>query len=224
MDIQEKLNMMINDLTPIYMKDGDKPLFLAIEVAKKWGHTNIKQALDRSVSDNEKLLINRVKNPDVYTYVVNTYGLSKKIQSFWLLSEPAVYMLALRSNNQKSKDFISSVANKIVAIRETEGFSVSEFVDVMSGAYTIKNSSKTYLMVDNSNGYVKIGKSINPKKRERTLLSEKPTIKLLFVCENNVESELHQKYASKRIRGEWYKISLDEVASIVKKYRFVKID
>ena len=37
-------------------------------------------------------------------------------------------------------------------------------------------------------GLTKIGKAINPKQRERTLLqSEKPTISLFAICKDNVE-------------------------------------
>ena len=57
-------------------------------------------------------------------------------------------------------------------------------------------------------GLTKIGKAINPKQRERTLLqSEKPTISLFAICENNVELKLHKEFKDKRIREEWSGLS-----------------
>jgi vacuolar-type H+-ATPase subunit F/Vma7 len=75
-----------------------------------------------------------------------------------------------------------------------------------------------YLMVDSSTKYVKIGNSINPHKRERTLQSEKPTIEILHIFNKNIETELHQKYSKKRIRGEWFNLTTNEVSRIIKKY------
>ena len=81
-------------------------------------------------------------------------------------------------------------------------------------------SQKTYLMKDSNTGLIKIGKAVNPKFRERTLQSEKPTISLFAICDNLVERELHKKYNDKRVRGEWFKLSEDEVSKIVSKYNF----
>lgn len=73
---------------------------------------------------------------------------------------------------------------------------------------------KTYLMVDTINNVYKIGKSLNPNFRERTLLSQKPFIKTLFICNKNIESKLHKKYSNKRIRGEWFKLSESDIKEI----------
>ena len=83
-----------------------------------------------------------------------------------------------------------------------------------------KSNQKTYLMKDSNTGLIKIGKAIDPKFRERTLQSEKPTISLFAICDNLVEDELHKKYNDKRIRGEWFKLSEDEVSDIIKEYDF----
>lgn len=79
----------------------------------------------------------------------------------------------------------------------------------------------TYLMKDTSNGYYKIGMSNNPTYRERTLQSEKPTIELVHsrkFCDRkkarNHEKELHEKFKSKRIRGEWFDLDIKDVVLI----------
>lgn len=81
---------------------------------------------------------------------------------------------------------------------------------------TSSNKTYIYLMIDNSNGYYKIGRSIKPKKRERTLQSEKPTIDLLFYWSSYliVETELHEYFADKRIRGEWFNLTDEDIQYI----------
>lgn len=66
---------------------------------------------------------------------------------------------------------------------------------------------KTYLMIDHNTNLYKIGSSDEPKYRERTLQSEKPTIELLYVLEDNREKELHERFAQYRVRGEWFDLS-----------------
>lgn len=68
-----------------------------------------------------------------------------------------------------------------------------------------------YLMLDETNGYHKIGISNHPEYRERTLQSEKSTITLLCAKEyptrivaEAIEPALHKAYADKRVRGEWF--------------------
>lgn len=81
---------------------------------------------------------------------------------------------------------------------------------------------KTYIMFDSNTGYHKIGKSISATKREKTLQSEKPTIKLVLICEENIESYLHKKYSEKRIRGEWFDLDADDLLELIEIYNFKK--
>lgn len=74
-----------------------------------------------------------------------------------------------------------------------------------------------YLMFDTRTAYTKIGRSKNPKARERTLQSDNPLIELLGSIEApvTVEKELHRRYADKRIRGEWFDLSESDRAEIL---------
>ena len=71
--------------------------------------------------------------------------------------------------------------------------------------------TKTYLMKDFFRGVHKIGKSINPQVRERTLQSEVPTIELVHVIDEDIEKHLHEKFSPKRIRGEWFNLSINDL-------------
>ncbi len=70
-----------------------------------------------------------------------------------------------------------------------------------------------YLMIETTNNFHKIGISNNPTYREKTLQSDKPTIELLHKksfpnrkIAEILERTLHQTYANKRIRGEWFEL------------------
>ena len=61
-----------------------------------------------------------------------------------------------------------------------------------------------------ANGYYKIGTSRRPVVRERTLQAQEPDIRLLASvdAEGIRERELHQRYARKRVRGEWFALGM----------------
>lgn len=71
-----------------------------------------------------------------------------------------------------------------------------------------------YLMRNNRNGLTKIGKSIAPKFREKTLQSEEPEISIIFIshlCGESAETNLHEKFSEKRIRGEWFNLNSEDI-------------
>ena len=83
---------------------------------------------------------------------------------------------------------------------------------------TLNKLPKAYIMKDDNTGYYKIGKSVNPKLREKTLQSEKPTIKMIKVFDKDIEKELHNQYKEFRVRGEWFNLNSIQVNYICTKY------
>lgn len=79
---------------------------------------------------------------------------------------------------------------------------------------------KTYLMIDEASGAIKIGRAYDPNIRERTLAAQIPRIKLLAVCSNDIERMLHEKFKTKRMRGEWFNLTHKDIKSIIKDYGF----
>lgn len=84
-----------------------------------------------------------------------------------------------------------------------------------------EEACSVYLMVDTTNGFHKIGISNKPKYREKTLQSEKPTIELICAKQfpsrtiaEAFESALHKAYANKRLRGEWFNLSEEDVNNL----------
>ena len=82
-----------------------------------------------------------------------------------------------------------------------------------------------YLYVIEVDGNYKIGISKNPKQRlgEYTKYAKEPHTIILEYCRDyvNLEETLHQKYAQKNIRGEWFSLSecdLSEISHFLEPY------
>lgn len=78
----------------------------------------------------------------------------------------------------------------------------------------IKNrENKVYVMFHKRTKLYKIGRSINPKIRERTLQVEDPGLELLvyWTAPVSVEKELHRLFKKKRIRGEWFSLDMHDL-------------
>lgn len=80
-----------------------------------------------------------------------------------------------------------------------------------------KAKTFVYLMSDISNGYTKIGCSKDPQYRESTLQAEKPSIELIFHREGSydLEKQLHRYFKKKRLRGEWFDLSKEEIEKAI---------
>lgn len=83
-----------------------------------------------------------------------------------------------------------------------------------------------YLMQDTSLGYHKIGFSTNPQFRERTLQAQKPTIQLEHYWKGTwrIEQSLHEKFMPKRIRGEWFDLSSEDIAEIMSFFQTLEVN
>jgi len=84
--------------------------------------------------------------------------------------------------------------------------------------FTKRKKQVSYLLKDKNTGYYKIGKSINPLKREKTLQSEKPSLILVKKFKNNWEKHLHNKYKSQRVRGEYFNLNKIQLKYICTHY------
>jgi len=80
-----------------------------------------------------------------------------------------------------------------------------------------KKVGKVYLMKNGRNGYIKIGFTKNePKFREKTFQSEEPEVELINYWYGSMldEEKLHEKFAEKRLRGEWFNLNKDDINQI----------
>jgi len=103
---------------------------------------------------------------------------------------------------------------------ESYGFEQTSYDESVKEVDKVKSDSvkqsrcNTYLMKDENTGLYKIGKSIKPKYRERTLQSEKPSIKMVWNIAKDIESYLHDLYKEVRVRGEWFSLNNIQVKYI----------
>lgn len=131
---------------------------------------------------------------------------------------------AVLSDKLKSLNFSFSrkpfyVQSKIKREAEKPIFIEREVVQITETDETnILRSYYTYIMIDKNTNLYKIGKSSSPKKREKTLQSEKPTIELLFFTEIDIEKEIQSIFKSKRIRGEWFNLNNADIDFIKNKF------
>ena len=126
-----------------------------------------------------------------------------------------------------SSDIQFSINKLAIEYCELVGTELNNYQPLQNKGDLVSKTSKSdeecyvYLMVDSTNNYHKIGTSIKPLIREKTLLSEKPTIELL--CSKRFPSRrialsfefaLHQAYKEKRVRGEWFDLSNKDIQEL----------
>ncbi len=73
-----------------------------------------------------------------------------------------------------------------------------------------------YLMYNCRNDLTKIGRSISPLKREKTLQGEDPELNIVAIWEKDkiYEKMLQDKFVSKRKRGEWFDLDVSDFITI----------
>lgn len=86
------------------------------------------------------------------------------------------------------------------------------------------DSFKTYIILDESSLYYKIGKSKNPRKRLKTLSTGNPNMKLITIINENIETSLHRKYKSNLISGEWFSLQNQDIIDICTQNKLEYID
>ncbi len=96
---------------------------------------------------------------------------------------------------------------------------VDYYRKLFGGNHSIKrdeNKDYTYLMVNDETGLIKIGRSNNPKYREKTLQSQEPTVHIIACWETpkSIETDLHKLYSHKRVRGEWFRLNMTDLKKL----------
>jgi hypothetical protein len=80
---------------------------------------------------------------------------------------------------------------------------------------------KTYLMTDFT-GHTKIGKTTDVYKRFLSMRSGNPTLKIIASLEKDIETELLLKFKDKKISGEWFSLSKEELNELIKDFQFTE--
>lgn len=88
---------------------------------------------------------------------------------------------------------------------------------------TARHAQGFVYLIQAENQLVKIGVSINPQKRFQTLNTASPIeLSILFSIKSDdaytLEDKLHKRFADRHIKGEWFSLSEEDIASVKKEY------
>jgi len=81
---------------------------------------------------------------------------------------------------------------------------------------------KTYVIYDSLSDIYKIGRSENPKKRLSTLQISNKNISIVLICDDDVESLLHDRFSEKSVYGEWFNLDANDLLELIEIFNFKK--
>ena len=126
-------------------------MFIAAEVGDMWGHTNLTSVTRSLLNKNEVLTIKKSQYKDLFRIFVSEQILKPKAQRIQLITESALYKLALASNVDKAKPFRDWVAGEVLpSIRK-------------NGYYTIANQTERIMIHTDTKIQKQNSKDINAK-------------------------------------------------------------
>lgn len=157
MKIAKFKNNDFGTLTTITSEKTGIVMFVAQEVGRMWGHTNLKQVINRILNKEEYKVISKSKYPEFFKQLVSNNLLPTKAQRIQLITESALYKLALTSNLEKAKPFKDWVAGEVLpSIRKNGYYSIAnqtEKILIHTNVSVQKNNSK----IINSKNYIENG-------------------------------------------------------------------
>ena len=117
---------------------------------------------------------------------------------------------------EHDEDYFMDKRNRKLELKQDYVTAINDDVDDCDFDYRYDYTGNVYLMSNNHTGRTKIGMTKNePKFRESTLQSEDPDVELAFssrvLMMRDTERYLHEHFAGKRYRGEWFDLSDEEV-------------
>lgn len=128
MEIKKFNRNEFGTLTTITNEKTGIVMFVGQEVAKMWGHTNLRQAVNRLCNENEFKVIKFKQYPEFkHLLLSNDLLQSSNAPSIMMITESALYKLALASNLEKAKPFRDWVASEVLpSIRKNGYYSIAD--------------------------------------------------------------------------------------------------
>ena len=118
------------------------------------------------------------------------------------------YAFNLCETDDKRMDYIN---------KQIEDDTYSILNDFKPRSYKSPNQTCTYIIKDGS-GLFKIGKTSDINSRLKNLRVGNPLIELVHKIDKDIEEILHKIFEKKRVNGEWFSLSNDDLSFIKKKY------
>lgn len=83
------------------------------------------------------------------------------------------------------------------------------------------SSPLTYVLFNPASGLYKIGKSKDLYRRFKSYCI--PELEVIQVCENDIEQKMHDMFFTKRMEGEWFDLTDEDLEIMIEKYGFRRI-
>ena len=132
MELKKFYSNEFGTLTKITSKSG-KIMFVGREAAKIWGHTNIRQSVSRLCNKDEYKRIKLKDYPEFKEVLLSNNLLrSSNAPSIIMITESALYKLALSSSLEKAKPFRDWVTKEVLpSVRQKGYYSLADQTNEM---------------------------------------------------------------------------------------------
>lgn len=126
-------------------------MFIASEIGRLFGHTNMTSVSRTILNSNEMMVLKKSEYNDLFRIFVSNQILPSKAQRIQLVTESGLYKLALASNLDKAKPFRDWVTSEVLpSIRK-------------NGYYSFANQTQAIMMNTNISIQKQNSKDINGK-------------------------------------------------------------
>ncbi len=142
-------------------------------------------------------------------------------RDYYLSPRVLLYIICAKCDKITFKDIIDFIIDILGDEDENHTLSIaSRFIHSCNNRDKKMGDYYTYIIKDNSNGFYKIGKSVNIKRRLSTLSASNKDLILIAYINKDIEKELHMKFDIKGIYREWFNLSNKDLCDIINKYGF----
>ena len=211
----------MDQTTTILLKEYDKKRRLSY---KEWSSSKLAAKLVITEKSRDRYRAESITMFNKYISLKDT-----STEEIWDLKETISLLrselhLCRCSNDRLRKSYFSESNEKDVIRNQLDALSKAHTVKrFMKKSPTTNNTKKisqrkTYLIKEENTSFYKIGKSINPEQREKTLQRERPNISVIKIWDKNIEKRLHSDYKDYRVRGEWFDLTKIQVKYICTSY------
>lgn len=178
---------------------------IRIHMFRYGGHNGVKYYI--SLNTFFKIEYKKIKNY-AFQYIdfFKKIGLNLKITNYEERVKWHKRYVAQIVQAKKDIEFMNNNEYKFIELNKLESQKIN------------KQESQCYIIKDENTGLYKIGKSIDPLHREKTLQSEKPLLKAVKIFKEDHEAELHDLYKKQRVRGEWFNLTKLQLEYVCRKY------
>lgn len=137
---------------------------------------------------------------------------------YYLFPKSILCIICMKCDRSLFKDFIHDVFD-LCNIKNED--CVLDITYRFIGRYNKKYIKYfTYIIRNNNNGFYKIGKSSDVKRRLSGLSVVEDNLTLIAYVDKDIESELHARFDIKGIYREWFNLSDCDLNDIIDEYKF----